>query len=547
MSSSVAHLYFGSLGRIGCIGTSAVRRLMAALLIGLSILAPAREAGAVEIHFDTRFDGGFISQHPERLRTLELAADIWGSLLTDQFAPVPPGTRVRMDNPRTGETLAVPMPAGYGDLLVFIFTDPSISKAWAKLLSSRTDGYEAGRSAFSRAPRPGTEMIGDLYRRANGTPHQPWACQIAFTDRGSRPWFFAQSADRVDDLPNATHYDFLTTALHELGHCLGIYLDGAPFSFTDLVRRGFFTGRHATALVGHPIPLAGDSSHVGAAYHGETAGGRMLRGRPSADADLMQGVDPIQGYREYPSQLDLAMLEDIGFTVDWARFRPSPYVDKLPLVQVQAPRSLAGRWRFTTPQALKGADVGYPVLYSPGSTGVIESLFDSDHIQIPHGAFLFVDHGMAANGGGSQVNLYTMLFDVRLPRLGVSYALMNTNPANANAGDVWINPAGQVGQGSYSQMALRPEVWYRVVFTADMARGERKYYINGALVHRQTDKNTLDGRFGIYATGSDQPFFTLFADSNGESAPIDVRQVAVWNYTLTEDEVVRLGGPDGGF
>ena len=163
LSSSAAHLDLRSLGRIGCIGTSTMRRVMVALLLGLSILASVREAGAVEIHFDTRFDGGFISQHPERLRTLELAAAIWGSLLTDHFAPVPPGTRVRMDNPRTGEALAVPMPAGYGDLLVFIFTDPGTSKAWAKLLSGRTDGYEAGRSAFSRAPRPGTEMIGDLY------------------------------------------------------------------------------------------------------------------------------------------------------------------------------------------------------------------------------------------------------------------------------------------------------------------------------------------------------------------------------------------------
>ena len=57
MSSSAAHLDLRSLGRIGCIGTSTVRRLMVALLLGLSILASAREVGAVEIHFDTRFDG----------------------------------------------------------------------------------------------------------------------------------------------------------------------------------------------------------------------------------------------------------------------------------------------------------------------------------------------------------------------------------------------------------------------------------------------------------------------------------------------------------
>ena len=57
MSSSAAYIDLRYLGRIGSIGTSTVRRLMVALLVWLSILASAREAGAVEIHFDTRFDG----------------------------------------------------------------------------------------------------------------------------------------------------------------------------------------------------------------------------------------------------------------------------------------------------------------------------------------------------------------------------------------------------------------------------------------------------------------------------------------------------------
>jgi hypothetical protein len=119
---------------------------------------------------------------------------------------------------------------------------------------------------------------------------------------------------------------------------------------------------------------------------------------------------------------------------------------------------------------------------------------------------------------------------------------MPPNPVNAGDGEVWINKSGQVGQGSYSAEALRADAWYRIVFRADLARGERTYFVDGRPVLRQADEK-LDGRFALYSVDAEQPFFTLFADGNGESAPIDVRQVALWNHALPDAAVAALGGP----
>ena len=53
---------------------------------------------------------------------------------------------------------------------------------------------------------------------------------------------------------------------------------------------------------------------------------------------------PVQGLRLYPTQLDLVMLEDLGYTVDWTRLPRSPYVSEYPRPQNQKPRSLVGLW-----------------------------------------------------------------------------------------------------------------------------------------------------------------------------------------------------------
>jgi hypothetical protein len=108
-------------------------------------------------------------------------------------------------------------------------------------------------------------------------------------------WYFGQR-------PPGRHSgeDFLTVALHELGHVLGI--GTAPSWFAQVAPDGHFTGAASEATFGGPVPLAADRSHW--ARH-LRSGGQMVVMQP--------GLLP--GERRAFTPLDFAGLEDVGWQV----------------------------------------------------------------------------------------------------------------------------------------------------------------------------------------------------------------------------------------
>lgn len=242
-----------------------------------------RSTSSFDIQFDYRFDTNGFFNDPNRRATLSAAATIWETILRDEFADVPVGTATpHLTNPQTGAnaginnifTTDVPI----DDLVVFV---------GARELGSSTLAWGGPSGWYTDETR---------YTSSN---FEPWAGTIAFDT--STQWFFDTTPNTSIDIPT-TSVDFLSTAVHELGHVLGILSE--VNAFKNLTSGGYFNGPNAKALNGgSPIPL--DSwGHVKDGFVISGIGSQIVM-----DASINHGV------RELPTPLDIALLADIGYQV----------------------------------------------------------------------------------------------------------------------------------------------------------------------------------------------------------------------------------------
>ncbi len=240
---------------------------------------------AFNIEFDYRFDStGFFDEntHADRRAALEKAAKIWEGLIGDEFVDVRAGTTFSIDDPSAdGTSRQITLANPIDDLLIFVGAE-SLSGA---LGIGGFDGVDAEGDVFS-------QRISGNFRGQTVTDFEPWAGTISFEKNAD--WSFSL------DGAVAGMNDFLTIALHEIGHVLGF---GTAKAFNALVSPdGMFTGVNAQAENGGaPVPLQPDVSHVEDGFDGGT---------------VLMDPTATTGTRTEPSNLDLAMLADIGYQTD---------------------------------------------------------------------------------------------------------------------------------------------------------------------------------------------------------------------------------------
>ncbi len=212
---------------------------------------------------------------------------------------------------------------------------------------------------------------------------------------------------------------------------------------------------------------------------------------------------------------------------------------------------LTGYWTFDNSANLLEATVGNELVFinSGGDLVEITGAYANDGaVTVPLGSYFDCDHlitggaGGGGNGGGTYINQYTLVFDFKVTTIGSWHTFFQTNSANSNDGEAFINPSGGIGVGDtgYSPNGtVTEEEWYRLAISVDLGN-TYKYYLNGELI-QDGGVQTFDGRFAV------EDFeIKLFADNNGDDATIDVTSVAVFNRPLTDDEAKVLGGvPDG--
>jgi hypothetical protein len=153
------------------------------------------------------------------------------------------------------------------------------------------------------------------------------------------------------------------------------------------------------------------------------------------------------------------------------------------------------------------------------------------------GTFFRMIHGLAANGGGSYVNQYTLIMDVMFPSRPTGWAVLwQTNPNNSNDGDWFINPSGGLGISGVYGGSVADGTWNRIALVVDGIAGTFTSYLNGTSVQQITGV-TLDGRWSL------DPTALLFADENEENAGGYVNSVQLRGSALAAADIAALGGP----
>ncbi len=200
------------------------------------------------------------------------------------------------------------------------------------------------------------------------------------------------------------------------------------------------------------------------------------------------------------------------------------------------PASLVGRWTFDNSSNLLQATVGSPLVLTGTHAAVSGSQAGDGAVAVDVGSYYTCTHGIADNGGSTGVNEYSLLFDIMISNPTQYHSLFQTNMANSNDGDCFINTNSQIGitATGYSGFSLKARNWYRIVICVDNASSYR-IYVDG----HQVLEGIAQPLAGTYAL---DPSVLFFADENSEDNLIYASQIAIFNNCLTAAEVAGLGG-----
>ena len=236
-----------------------------------------------DIKFDYRFDeADFFTD--ERKIILEQAGEIWSSYIQDEFTSTPAQEPLKftIDGVEQEVTLDEPI----DDLIIFV---------------SSINNEESGSLTLSEGSFFADFVLGsDRAERIEGEDFEPWLGTIEFNASTVDSFYFDLDPATDDDIP-FNKQDFLSLSLHEIGHVLGI---GIAPAFTSQVENEEFDGALSTSINGNqPIPLDEDLNHIEDGHSVDS------------NSDALLDKSFTFGERNLPTDLDLAILSDIGYDI----------------------------------------------------------------------------------------------------------------------------------------------------------------------------------------------------------------------------------------
>jgi len=198
-------------------------------------------------------------------------------------------------------------------------------------------------------------------------------------------------------------------------------------------------------------------------------------------------------------------------------------------------RTKQGWWKFDDPTNLLKAEIGNPLALVGTQESVDGPAVDNKATKLGVGSYLKMTSGIAANGGGTKVNQYSMQIDFEVPETTSLHALLQTDKTNATDAELFINTAGNIGSTAttYTTDDIQANNWYRMVLS--VKNGEFfRVYINGDL-WLDAPGQAIDGNYAL------DNVLLLFANKNNQSGSILCSELSIWEVPLTDAEVADIG------
>jgi hypothetical protein len=200
-----------------------------------------------------------------------------------------------------------------------------------------------------------------------------------------------------------------------------------------------------------------------------------------------------------------------------------------------------GVWTFEDENNLVKATTGAD-LEANGNFTFVDGPNGTKAVKPGINSFFTIHHNIGANGGGSYVNEYTLMMDIRDSDLELRdwLSVFNNGSGNSGEGVLWINRSGMIGYatlGGYSLIGLAHNTWHRVVVAAKLGESF-KVYIDGALVFTASNSISVDGKMSLYTD-----VMYIGVDGMGYPGP-SFADVRIWNVQLTDCQIITLGKPN---
>ena len=109
---------------------------------------------------------------------------------------------------------------------------------------------------------------------------------------------------------------------------------------------------------------------------------------------------------------------------------------------------IKGLWEFNNTANLLQATFGSNLTLVGSQTAISGPTVSDGAVTIPSGSYYTCTHNILANGGGTEVNEYSLVFDFRIPTSGQWYSFYQSNSGNSNDAELFINTNNQVGRST---------------------------------------------------------------------------------------------------